>query len=225
MRVDLSGQRFGRLTVCGLDSIRGNGETYWKCICDCGNFKIASRGNLKSGTTQSCGCLQKERASEAHKKTVRYDLTGDFGIGYTVNDNTQFLFDKEDFSKISPYSWFMNDQGYIVALNDDGRQIRMHRLVTDCQFEVDHRNRNRTDNRKENLRLANKQQNGMNRGCNKNNKLGVKGVSKINGRFYARIMKDGKTICLGGFSTLDEAHKARVDAEKMLFGEFAYEAR
>ena len=203
MRVDLSGQRFGRLTVCGLDSIRGNGETYWKCICDCGNFKIASRGNLKSGTTQSCGCLQKERASEAHKKTVRYDLTGDFGIGYTVNDNTQFLFDKEDFSKISPYSW----------------------LVTDCQFEVDHRNRNRTDNRKENLRLANKQQNGMNRGCNKNNKLGVKGVSKINGRFYARIMKDGKTICLGGFSTLDEAHKARVDAEKMLFGEFAYEAR
>lgn len=225
MGIDLTGKRFGCLTVCGLDSIRGKGETYWKCLCDCGNFKVVGRGNLRGGITQSCDCLHKERMSELHRKTVRYDLTGEVGIGYTVNDDAPFLFDKEDFEKISPYSWFTNDQGYILAVGDNGHRIRMHKLVSGHQGMIDHRNRNRADNRKANLRLANHQQNGINRGCNKNNRLGVKGVFQIRNRFYARIMKDGKTISLGGYATLEEACEARIRAEKELFGEFAYEMR
>lgn len=59
---DLSGQRFGRLTV--LWPIRELGRrTRWDCICDCGNTIVVSSGyHLTSGNTQSCGCLHRELA-------------------------------------------------------------------------------------------------------------------------------------------------------------------
>ena len=54
-REDLTGQKFSKYTVLEFDSIR-NGRTYWLCLCDCGNKKVADGGNLKSGHTKSCGC-------------------------------------------------------------------------------------------------------------------------------------------------------------------------
>lgn len=66
-RDDLTNQRFGRLTA--LELVKNKG---WKCLCDCGNITYVRGYNLKSGTTQSCGCLQKERTSETSFK----DLTG-----------------------------------------------------------------------------------------------------------------------------------------------------
>lgn len=59
------GQRFGRWTVVAI----GNRpprmrEAYWRCLCDCGTEKNLSSGNLKSGRTNSCGCLNKEIASQ-----------------------------------------------------------------------------------------------------------------------------------------------------------------
>lgn len=74
------------------------------------------------------------------------------------------------------------------------------------------------------LRLSDKQTNGINRGCNKNNKLGVKGVNKATGseKFTARIMVNGKTLYLGTYNTIEEAKVVRDRAEKEYFGEFAY---
>lgn len=58
------GQRFGRLTVIGVSDERGSrGETMLRCQCDCGTQKTALRYNLKSGTTTSCGCFQRESSS------------------------------------------------------------------------------------------------------------------------------------------------------------------
>jgi hypothetical protein len=56
---DLTGQKFGRLTV--LKTFRENGRTKCECICDCGNKKIIMGSELRRGRTKSCGCLQKER--------------------------------------------------------------------------------------------------------------------------------------------------------------------
>jgi hypothetical protein len=58
---DLSGQIFGRLLVIrrAENSITGNSQ--FLCECECGGSKIALASNLKNGSTQSCGCLQKER--------------------------------------------------------------------------------------------------------------------------------------------------------------------
>lgn len=58
-RKDLTGQRFGRLTV--LEFVPTEGRiSYWKCKCDCGNETVVQAMSLKSGNTRSCGCLCKE---------------------------------------------------------------------------------------------------------------------------------------------------------------------
>lgn len=59
---DLSGKRFGRLVVTN-NHYSNNRQRRWKCICDCGNEAIVVSSDLKKGHTQSCGCLQKEKAS------------------------------------------------------------------------------------------------------------------------------------------------------------------
>lgn len=66
--VDLTGQKFGRLTVVSqAESVyRKNGKPRrrWNCICDCGTERTIYGESLTRGLTLSCGCLQKERASE-----------------------------------------------------------------------------------------------------------------------------------------------------------------
>ena len=64
--VDLTGQKFGRLTVVRFDH-KENGRKYYLCQCDCGNFKIVSNHSLKSGNTKSCGCLHKEILIQRNK--------------------------------------------------------------------------------------------------------------------------------------------------------------
>lgn len=72
-KIDLSGQRFGRLTVVGPSPERYNGAVKWICKCDCGNTSFVTAGNLKRGGTKSCGC--------ARPKGPKEDLTGRrFGI-------------------------------------------------------------------------------------------------------------------------------------------------
>lgn len=65
---DLTGERFGRLTV-----IRRTGKdergVLWECLCDCGNTKIVVGKNLRSGRTQSCGCLLNETRKLPKVKT------------------------------------------------------------------------------------------------------------------------------------------------------------
>ena len=46
----------------------GSSPSKWKCVCDCGNTIEVLGYNLKSGNTRSCGCLQKDWATEQHKK-------------------------------------------------------------------------------------------------------------------------------------------------------------
>lgn len=75
---DISGQRFGRLIALKPTekSIYLNqGKNYWDCICDCGNTTTVSYSLLNTGKTISCGCAQKEAASELGK-TFLIDLTG-----------------------------------------------------------------------------------------------------------------------------------------------------
>lgn len=57
--IDLTGKRFGRLTV--ICRAPGGGRmTRWKCICDCGNETTVFSSNLRRGFTQSCGCYRRE---------------------------------------------------------------------------------------------------------------------------------------------------------------------
>ena len=53
---DLTGQKFGKLTVLEITPERRNRQVVWKCQCDCGNIVYIVGSSLRNGHTQSCGC-------------------------------------------------------------------------------------------------------------------------------------------------------------------------
>lgn len=70
-RLDLTGDQYGRLTV--IKEFEQKGYTRrWLCKCDCGNEKTVAMNQLRTGKTQSCGCLNKERTSAKNS----LDLSG-----------------------------------------------------------------------------------------------------------------------------------------------------
>ena len=68
---DLTGQRFGRLVAVCPTEKRSGTSIVWECRCDCGNTTYAAAGSLKSGNTNSCGCLCKESVSRSDKKKAQ----------------------------------------------------------------------------------------------------------------------------------------------------------
>ena len=73
--MNLSGQKFGRLTVLRCAEKR-NGQVYWLCMCDCGSLISARTSSLRSGTTSSCGCLRKEIAIKNISLAHKHKLSG-----------------------------------------------------------------------------------------------------------------------------------------------------
>lgn len=61
--IDMTDQRFGRLTVVGRESFC-SGKTKWQCQCDCGQSTVVIGQLLRNGKTRSCGCLRSDRAAE-----------------------------------------------------------------------------------------------------------------------------------------------------------------
>jgi hypothetical protein len=67
--LDLTNQKFGRLTVIGQGSHIGKIKA-WNCVCECGNNKLVITSNLRNGATQSCGCIKKERLQKNNPRTT-----------------------------------------------------------------------------------------------------------------------------------------------------------
>lgn len=227
IRYNLEGNTFGYLYVLGIDkdNPRKSKEINWKCECKCGNIITTTTHSLIRGNTTSCGCRQKERASEANKKYNKYDLSGEYGIGVTTNTNIEFYFDLEDYDKIKKYAWAENDCGYIVS-NNNQKPLYLHRVIMNCDkhLQVDHINHIKSDNRKNNLRICNTSENIRNRGLQSNNTSGYTGIRFIETRnkWIVRIKIYGETKTIGSFENLEDAIKARKEAEIKYFGEFRY---
>ena len=230
VRKDLTDQRFGRLVVIkqAEDYISNGGNHYarWLCKCDCGNEIIAYDSKIKSGHTKSCGCFQQEVRIECHKKYNTYDLTGEYGIGYT-SKGEKFYFDLEDYDLIKDYYWYISSYNYVCSITNK-KHINMHRLVTNCPDNLvpDHIHgyNSRNDNRKSNLRIVTRSQNNMNKGLQINNSSGEKWVyfNRNTNKWYAQITLNNKTINLGNYKNFDDAIKARQEAEEEYFGEYSY---
>lgn len=73
--INFVGDRFGRLLVNSLSPERRNKHKQWHCTCDCGENVLVSSPNLRSGTTNSCGCLRREMAEErGRKRAIRPEV-------------------------------------------------------------------------------------------------------------------------------------------------------
>lgn len=106
------------------------------------------------------------------------------------------LVDDEDFEHLSQYRWALHT-GY-ACHRFKGKRIFMHRIVnyTPSNLFTDHINRNKLDNRKKNLRMADKSLNGINRGVQKNNQTGHKNVCyhKASKLWTVEVHFNGKRI-------------------------------
>lgn len=222
--IDITGKRYGRLQVIeyiGQDSKR---NSLWKCLCDCGNYIVVPKSNLIKGNTKSCGCLGKENLKQIgknNKKYNQYDLTGEYGIGYTFT-NEPFYFDLEDYELIKNYCWHKSKANYIITDDKNKSIIFLHKLVMHTENEVDHIDRNKSNARKNNLRECTHSENMRNVGIKRNNSSGYIGVTydKSKNKWVSNITVNKKHInkC---FNTKEEAIKYRLYLEKEYFGEFA----
>ena len=138
-----------------------------------------------------------------------------------------------------PRWWNMKHAGYgagrvdshgYITIEMGGETYKAHRIAWVIKTgswpskEIDHKNGNRSDNRWENLREANRLENSINRAIlSSNNKSGITGVHWENDRkkWRAQIQYSGKKINLGRFADREDAIKARREAEEKYFGEFA----
>lgn len=229
------------MTVLKLDEERNikelnrklNGEikqncTYYICQCSCGNVKSISKSNLQNGHTTSCGCYMKEQQSKVamkyFKKYNKYDLSGDYGVCYLADTELKVYFDLEDYDLIKNILWKTDECGYARGYDvKTKRLVRMHKIITNTDEDeiIDHINRDKLDNRKENFRYATKSENRINSKTRTNNTSGIQGVRYEEGKWRVRIFVNGKNIHLGMFDDFDEAVKVRLMAEKEYYGEFS----
>lgn len=215
MHENIAGMRFGRLVAEKYIGKDNYGKAIWECRCDCGSLKIAKATNLKTGNVTSCGCKR--------KPGNRYILNREYGKGFTF-DGQHFLFDIEDYDKISKLYWRKETTGYIIAYTGN-KYVFMHRLLLDPadNMYVDHINGDKSDNRKSNLRICTAQQSAFNTAKRSNTISRFKGVTKRKdcNKWIAQIKVNGKRIHLGYFSSEKEAAEAYNLAAIKLFGEYA----
>lgn len=142
---------------------------------------------------------------------------------------TDFLFDIENLKIIYQHdSWYCDKDGYLVSsyfYNGVRRFVRFHRLVMHAKpgQVVDHINKNKADNRKNNLRCCERFENDRNRGLYSSNTSGVSGVcfDKQRKKWIASITYNHKRINLGRYEIKEEAVRARLTKEIELYKEFS----
>jgi len=154
-----------------------------------------------------------------------------------VCNTGRFVFAKidiEDVSKVDKGSWLLNAYGYAqrsqslseIVSSIGKRMVYMHRLVLGLSGRkvCDHKNGDKLDNRKANLRACTRSQNGMHATkIRSNTPFGVIGVSlhKRTGKYRAYINVGKRLVHLGMFVTVEEAAVARRKAERRYYKGFA----
>jgi AP2 domain len=133
-------------------------------------------------------------------------ITGKHGVGKTM------LIDDEDVALLQGKSVFMVGDMY-PAIYLNGRAILVHKIVAEyigLSGGITHENRNKLDNRRQNLRGATASQNGRNCGVRVDNTSGLKGISwcKSRGKWEARLRVDGRKENLGYFTCKFAAARA-----------------
>ena len=138
------------------------------------------------------------------------------------------LVSDQDYARLCKFKWYCsgrNERPYAQTWNN-GNPILMHRIVAEragfgTAKQIDHRDGNRLNNTRRNLRPATNAQNQMNRHVVLA-RSGVKGVyANTNARWQARLMVNRKILNFGTYDTIAEAAAARRNAEREYFGEFA----
>lgn len=127
--VDLTGQKFNRLTVLGLGKRNSSGQVQWKCKCECGNIVLATTTYLKTGHTKSCGCYNKESASKRLKSTEFVEAREKYRKDNFLKDGTSLSLinpkklRKNNTSGVNGVYWHKQINKYVARINVCGENI------------------------------------------------------------------------------------------------------
>jgi hypothetical protein len=215
--VEISGMKFGMLTVLRRADNDSNGKSRWDCLCDCGNMATKRYAYLKQSVMPSCGCYKRKRTSETHSKKNNYEIHEDY-VAFSTNKGDAFLIDIDDLEKVKNICWCKCKDGYIsgrIRGNKKNNSIRLHDYIMNVPKDmcVDHINHDKSDNRKSNLRVCTLAQNNMN--------SNGKGVRKRGNRWIAYASINNKYKYIGSFGSFKEAISARANFLKENYGEYA----
>lgn len=209
--IDLTGKRFGRLTVSGRNTENDmrNGAM-WDCICDCGVSKTISSNALRRGATISCGCYKRENTSIVKRKHGLHGVD-EYEVWINMLGRCRNKHKKEFKNyggrgikvceRWSEFNNFIKDMGK--------RPSKFHSLDRiDVNGDYD----------PQNCRWSTKTEQARNKRIYATNKTGVGGVNVKNGKWTARISVDNKRIHLGNFDNFEDAVAARKSAELKYWG-------
>jgi hypothetical protein len=144
------------------------------------------------------------------------------------NSNGKYEVDDIDLMVVSRHHWFVNTRGHL-STSIGNKTVYLGQFIAQRMglnlegMQVDHKDQNKLNNKRNNIRLATRSQNGANRKVLSNNKLGIKGVyfREELGKYVASIRVNKKLIHLGYFTDKNEASNVYNQAAIKYFGEFA----
>ena len=143
--IDLTGKRFGRLTVIGIDSKKKGRRKYWICQCDCGTIKSIRSDTLK--VVKSCGCLKREQDILNLKIKTNHGMT--HHIAFTIWDammnrcyNPKNIGYKnyggrgigvcEDWKNVKIFCEWMDENGYDKTLSIERKGVNGNYCPENC---------------------------------------------------------------------------------------------
>jgi hypothetical protein len=142
---NITGQKFERLLVIEPTNLRDHREVVWKCKCDCGSIVYVRGGSLRSGHTKGCGCVSKDNLIAGNKKRSGPNHP-DWKGGRKKNYYGYILVQNKSHPDADEKGYILEHR--LVMEKKVGRRLKSNEIVH-------HINRNRVDNRPENLRLFN----------------------------------------------------------------------
>lgn len=201
---DLSGRKFGRLTV--LERVENtNGRTCWRCRCECGKEKMAAARGLKSGKVRSCGCLAREKGTnsidlsgkEFGKLTALYPTEKRSGKGSVFWHCRCDCGNETDVTEVDLVHGRRRSCGCLKMENQKHIGEGLHRIDGTC-VEILEKRKHRKDN-----------------------KSGFRGVFQMkNGKYRVNIGFRGKKYYVGCFERYEEAVQMRLKMEQLMHERF-----
>ena len=194
------------------------GAIIYRCKClRCGNESYKTRGEITADKGNGCQNCPPD---------YHFSIYGDIAVGI-LPDGTSITINADQIEKVEKYHWHKNDKGYIIRGDCNLPKMYLHWYVLGYEktpgILIDHINRDKTDCRRDNLRLVTRQQNAMNRSIGRNSTSGYVGVSYVTSRriYRAQIHLNNKSIYLGSSSDPVVCAQIYNVASEILFGLYA----
>ncbi len=204
-KIDLVGQKFGRLTVVKEEGVK-NKRPSWLCECECGNFTTVAGTHLRQGSITSCGCYRLDMLIESistHGKSNTREYTIWCLMKGRCNNTKSSNYKHYGGRGIKVCDRWADFDNFLSDMGEAPPNYSIERINNDLGYSP------------ENCTWADQFTQTANQRIKSNNTTGTTGVYKDKGRWIALITRNKKTHYLGAFNEIENAIAARKAAEQI----------